>query len=97
MSNLDTLHAEEERLRQVHKDLVSGRKDLRDHIAMIQEGMNIVWALTHDHTCRNDDELTMQMLGARLFNLSASSIKLAYSGYYQSAFSNLRDLLESDS
>jgi hypothetical protein len=94
MSNLDILHTEEERLRQVHKDLVSNKEDLRDHIGMIQEGMNIIWALTHEHTYRNDDELTMQMLGIRIFNLSAGSIKLGYAGYYQSAFSAVRDLLE---
>jgi hypothetical protein len=94
MSNLDTLHAEEERLRQVHNDLVSRKEDVRDHVEMIQEGMNAIWALTHEHVNRNDDELTMQMLGIRLFNLSAASIKLAYGGYYQSAFSAVRDLLE---
>ena len=94
MSDLDTLHAEEEGLRQVHKDLVSRKEDLRDHIEMIQRGMNVIWALTHEHNHRNDDELTIQFLGIRLFNLSAASIKLAYGGYYQSAFSAVRDLLE---
>jgi hypothetical protein len=93
-SNLDSLHAEEERLRQVHKGLVSSKEDLRDHIGMIHEGMNAIWALTHEHEHRNDDELTMQFLGIRLFNVSAASIKLAYGGYYQSAFSAGRDLLE---
>jgi hypothetical protein len=92
--NLDTLHAEEERLRGEHKKFVERDESLQDHIAMIHEGMNAVFALTHDHEHRNDDELTMQFLGIRLFNLSAASIKLAYSGYYQSAFSAVRDLLE---
>jgi hypothetical protein len=46
MSKLDTLHAEEERLRQVHKDFVSRKEDARDHIEIIQEGMNAIWALT---------------------------------------------------
>jgi hypothetical protein len=94
INNLDSLHAEEERLRQVHKDLVSHKEDLRDHIDMIHEGMNVIWALTHEHEHRNDHELTMQFLGIRLFNLSAASIKLAYGGYYQCAFSAVRDLLE---
>jgi hypothetical protein len=94
LDNLESLHAEEERLRQVHKDLVSGKENLRDHLEMIHEGMNAIWALTREHANRNDDELAMQMLGIRLFNLSAASIKLAYGGYYQSAFSAVRDLLE---
>ena len=92
--NLEALHAEEERLRHLHKQLVEGKEELRDHLAVIQDGMNAIWVLVHEHTHRGDDELTMQFLGIRLFNLSAASTKLAYAGYYQSAFSAVRDLLE---
>jgi hypothetical protein len=92
--NLITLHAEEERLRGYHLALVAGNEELRDHIHMIREAMNMLWVLTHDYTRKNDDELTMQFLGIRLFNAAASSIKLAHSGYYQNAFSVLRDFLE---
>jgi hypothetical protein len=92
--NLDTLHAEEERLRDQHKKFIESKEDLKDHISIIHEAMNVVWALTHDHAHRSDDELTIQFLGIRIFNLAAASIKLAYAGYYQSAFSAVRDLLE---
>jgi hypothetical protein len=93
-SNLATLHREEERLRSEHLNLIGTRADLSDHIELIQDAMNVIWAFTHDHTHRSDDELTLQFLGIRIFNLAASSIKLAYAGYYQTAFSALRDLLE---
>ena len=92
--NLDSLHAEEERLRSEHKNLVATRGDLRDHINLIRESMNIIVALTKEHPHRTPNELTMQFLGIRLFNAAAASMKLAYSGYYQNAFSALRDFLE---
>jgi len=94
IDNLVTLHAEEEKLRGQHLALTAGNEELRDHIHMIREAMNMLWAFTHDYTRKNDDELTMQFLGIRLFNAAASSIKLAHSGYYQNAFSALRDFLE---
>jgi hypothetical protein len=81
IDNLVTIHAEEERLRGEHMSLIAGNEELRDHIHMIQEAMNMLWVFTHDHTRKNDDELTMQFLGIRLFNSAASS----YSGYYQNA------------
>jgi hypothetical protein len=36
----------------------------------------------------------MQMLGIRLFNAAAVSIKLALAGYYQKAFVHVRDIVE---
>ncbi len=94
LDNLATLHAEEERLRGIHLDQTANDEALRDHIYMIRESMNMLWALTHDHTNKSDDELVMQFLGIRLFNTAAASIKLAHSGYYQNAFSCLRAFLE---
>jgi hypothetical protein len=81
-------------LRDEHKKFAESKEDVRDHISIIHEAMNVVYALAHDHMHRNDDELTIQFLGIRIFNLSAASIKLAYAGYHQSAFSAVRDLLE---
>jgi hypothetical protein len=92
--NLATLHGEEERLRTVHIGQVAADKALRDHIDMIRNAMNMIFALTHDHINTNDNELVMQYLGIRMFNAAAASMKLAYSGYYQNAFSALRDFLE---
>jgi len=94
IDNLVTLHAEEERLRGAHLALTAGNEELTDHIHIICEAMNMLWAFTHDYARKNDDELTIQFLGIRLFNAAGSSIKLAHSGYYQNAFSALRDFLE---
>ncbi len=92
--NLEALHREEDRLRGDHINLVTSRADLSAHLGIISKAMNMIWAFTHDHPHKSDDELTMQMLGVRLFNAAAASVKLAFSGYYQNAFSALRDFLE---
>jgi hypothetical protein len=92
--NLDSLHAFEEKLRADHKALVRTREDLSDHVGLVKSAMNILHALTKEHDHRSDDELTLQLLGLRLFNTMAASIKLSYAGYYQNAFSALRDFLE---
>jgi hypothetical protein len=92
--NLVTLHAEEERLRAMSLRHIEANAELRDHLQIIREAMNIIWGLTHDHQHKSDDQLTIQFLGIRLFNAASSSVKLALSGYYQNAFQVLRDLLE---
>jgi hypothetical protein len=56
--------------------------------------MNVIYAFTHDHVHQSEDELTLQYLGIRLFNACGASIKLALSGYYQKAFDQLRDIIE---
>jgi hypothetical protein len=61
---------------------------------LIAEAMNVIYAFTHDHVHQSDDELTLQYLGIRLFNACGASIKLALSGYYQKAFYQLRDIIE---
>jgi hypothetical protein len=45
-------------------------------------------------TRANDDELTLQLLGIRLFNAAGAALKLALSGYYQKGFDARRDILE---
>lgn len=93
-NNLESLHSFEEKLRAEHKVLVQTREDLRDHVGLVECAMNMLYALTKEHEHHSDDELTLQLLGLRLFNTMAASIKLAYAGYYQNAFSALRDFLE---
>jgi hypothetical protein len=92
--NLGSLHAEEERIRAESLRLIEKTENLRDHLSMIHGAMAIIYALAHDHANASDDELTIQYLGLRLFNSAASATKLALSGYYQSAFALVRDVVE---
>ena len=92
--NLLSLHKHEEEIRANSLALIDKDTDLREHLSMIHCAMAIIYALAHDHANTSDDELTVQYLGLRLFNSSASSIKLGLSGYYQSAFAIVRDVFE---
>src|SRR2546430_3631458 len=56
--------------------------------------MNAIYAFSHDHPHGSEDELTLQYLGIRLFNAAGVSVKLALSGYYQKAFDQVRDVIE---
>lgn len=94
LDNLKTLHEHEEKLRAESLAIVDKSENLKEHFRVIHEARNIIYGFTHDHSHRSDDELTLQLLGIRLFNASAASVKLALSGYYQIAFAQLRDIVE---
>src|SRR4029077_19040549 len=67
---------------------------LSDHWDLVAEAMNAIYAFSHDHPHGSEDELTLQYLGIRLFNAAGVSVKLALSGYYQKAFDQVRDVIE---
>lgn len=92
--NLSTLHEHEEKIRADSLAFVDKNLDLREHLSMIHSSMSIIYSLAQDHSNASDDELTIQYLGLRLFNSAASSLKLGLSGYYQSAFAIVRDVVE---
>src|SRR6266536_1302806 len=92
--NLSSLHRHEEQIRGDSLKLVDNNADLREHLSMIHGAMAIIYSLAPDHANTTDDELTVQYLGLRLFNSTASSLKLGLSGYYQSAFGLVRDVFE---
>lgn len=92
--NLASIHKHEEQVRTDSLYLIEKRENFNDHLAMIYGSVALVHALAHDHANTTDDELTIQYLGLRLFNAAASSLKLSLSGYYQSAFAQVRDIFE---
>jgi hypothetical protein len=55
-------------------------------MAIVERAKALIFGYSIDHKAQSDDELTAQMLGIRLFNAAASGVKLALSGYYQTAF-----------
>lgn len=94
IDNLSSLHKYEEELRA--KTLAAIRADvaLSEHWNLVGEAMNAIYAFTHDHAHESERELTLQYLGIQLFNAAGASIKLALSGYYQKAFDQVRDVIE---
>ncbi len=92
--NLILLHTGEEECRKKSIQSITADKDLSDHLQMIEHAMDIINIFIMQHVHTSKDELTIQCLGIRLFNDLSSSIKLLFSGYYQTATVMLRDVLE---
>jgi hypothetical protein len=92
--NLASLHKHEEELRAKSLAAIQANAARSDHWDLVAEAMNAIYAFTHDHAHGSENELTLQYLGIRLFNAAGASVKLALSGYYQKAFDQLRDVIE---
>ena len=87
--NLENLHKEEERIRTNALLAINADTALKDHMNMIHASMDVIWIFTREHKNRTDDELTIQLLGIRLFNASASALALMLDGYYQTSLTLL--------
>jgi hypothetical protein len=92
--NLTSLHNHEEELRARSLAAIDADVALSAHWNLVGEAMNAIYAFTHDHAHGSENELTLQYLGIRLFNAAGASLKLALSGYYQKAFDQVRDVIE---
>ena len=94
LENLHSLHKHEEEIRAKSLETIKADGSLDNHLNIVGDAMNLIYAFSHDYQHQDDDELTYQLFGIRLFNASGASIKLALSGYYQKAFDHVRDVLE---
>jgi hypothetical protein len=94
-SDISVTHEHEEKLRTESMVLIRADRELSRRLAVIQKAMTVIFGYTVDHTSRSENEATVQLLGIRLFNAAASGVKLALSGYYQTALQQARDIMES--
>lgn len=92
--NLDRLDAGETHIRELSRRTIDGSEALSLHVRMIERAMSMLDHVAKHHRHRDEDELVMQMLAARLFNSSASAVGLVMRGYYQAAVALMRDILE---
>ncbi len=91
--NFVQLHAHEEALRTQSADFIRKSEPLARHCAAIEVAMSTILFFTK--LPRDDQrDVTVQLLGIRLFNALGSSVKLALSGYYQTSALQQRDILE---
>lgn len=88
------LHEGEEQLRAQSLALISADEDMRLHAEIVERGQDLLHILIHDEVHKDDDDLTIRLLGIRLFNACAASLKLLFSGYGQNAALQMRDMLE---
>jgi hypothetical protein len=92
--NLKNLHKEEERIRVESLLAINADSASKDHLHMIEASLDTIHAFTILHEKPSRDELTIQLLGIRLFNAGASALALLLAGYYQNSVMLQRDLLE---
>ena len=93
--NFVSLHKHEETLRQETFEAINKDKYLPIDLSVIAKSMDLIhyFIIQYDHE-ENIDLLTIQKLGIRLFNGSASALRLLSCGYYQTSALQIRDLLE---
>jgi hypothetical protein len=91
--NLVLLHSGEETLRLKASDMIATNSDLIFHLEITQQAMDLADTLRQFETT-DEDLKVIQILGMRIFNAFAASIKLTLSGYHQNSAMILRDVLE---
>ena len=64
------------------------------HAELIEHTMSLLWYFIREHQSPSEDVRTVQLFGVRLFNATASVLKLLLSGYYQTSLLQHRDLVE---
>jgi hypothetical protein len=88
------LYVDEHRIEELNDKTVDADPELRDHIAIINASFAAFDHILHSYQHQNVNELTVLRLGVRMFNAAGAGLKLARAGYYQPAFAQIRDLLE---
>lgn len=91
--NLQSLHSQEEQLRGKALELVGQDRNLRLHVTVVEQAMNL-GDLLRQYPTDDEDLKVIKMLGMRMFNAFGASLKLALSGYVQNSTLLMRDVLE---
>jgi hypothetical protein len=92
--NFDLLHRGEEFIRDKTKSAIEASDVLLRHFNAVAESMTLVDHFARGYAHTGDDELTVQLLGVRLFNVAAGAMQSLMGGYYQNSVMLQRDLLE---
>jgi hypothetical protein len=92
--NFDQLHRGEESIRGETRAAIECSDDLLRHFNAVAESMTLFDHFARSYVHTGDDELTILLLGIRLFNSAAAAVQSLMDGYYQSSVMLQRDLLE---
>lgn len=92
--NLIALHEYEEQIRAQSVASVEADSYLSTQLQAVHDALDHLTVLIDLESTPGTDRHTLQLLGIRELNFVASALKVGMAGYYQVAFSLLRDLLE---
>lgn len=90
---LSGLHEAEEQLRSKAYELIADDDRLQIHLVIVERTMDLAEVFRRFDTPSEDLKL-IQILGIRMFNAFAASLRLALSGYSQTSALIMRDILE---
>lgn len=92
--NFNSLHAHEEANREKSVTAVATDERLALHFDTLERSMNLFDYFARGWQTDDPDDITLQLLGVRLFNCAGAAIKLLLAGYHQAAASQAREVLE---
>jgi len=73
---------------------INGDNNLKENLHFFEMSLNLLFDITKTHKNINDNELTIQYIGIRLFNNLTAALRLLLFGYYQLSYSAQRDVVE---
>lgn len=73
---------------------LNGEERYKGSLIFLEKVLNAIFEITKTYKNKDENELTIQYIGIRLFNDITAALKLLLSGYYQIAFSVQRDIIE---
>jgi hypothetical protein len=83
-----------EAIRRKSLRLIRSDADCAQAAALLESALDVTHDLTKVHPHRDEDELTVQFLGIRLFNSIVTSYQMMLCGYYQVSLALQRDIVE---
>lgn len=92
--NLTLLHRGEEELHTQAIALIEASDDLTLHVSMIERCMDMLQYVRENTPQMSDDQVVVALVGASVFNSTASGLKLLLSGYFQSSGLQIRYIME---
>lgn len=92
-NNLDSLHKQEQNLRQKALTIIRGNPKLSLHLDVIEHAMSLTNVVV-GYPTEDENFKVIKMLSIRLFNAFGASLALMLSGYHQNGGLVMRDTLE---
>ena len=88
------LHQGEEEVRAKAIALIESSADLCAHARMVKQSADLIYHFVHKDQHCDEDDLTIRLIGIRVFSALNASLSQMLAGYYQSAAAQIRDLME---
>jgi hypothetical protein len=90
----ESLHTGEEVTRRESVAAIIKSETMALHVKTLEAALDLIDHFTRQYETAEQDALTLQLLGVRVFNTTGSALSALLAGYYQTATMQMRDVLE---